>query len=490
MFRTFSFRSLINLLWMAAWPGAYAQVWHVAGMGNDANDGKTPQTAFRTLQKAADLVQPGDEVLIGNGLYTSADRSDGGALLAVRRSGRPDAWIRWKARPGHRPELRPTGWAGMQITGSYQSFEGLTVTGANDSIVLLHAFDDAKKPKPDPRFNTNGILIDGRRQPADQKPHHIVIRNCTVVKCPGGGITALEADYVIIEDCRVFDNAWFMRYAGSGITTLNNWAFDDAPGYHIVIQRNYVWNNKTLVPWERTGKLSDGNGILLDVTDQATTGGATNPNADATAVVAVVTPANSASASPPVTAPTAATATTATTIAPAKPKRPEWKGRALIANNVSAYNGGSGIHTFRTRHVDIINNTTYWNGQIVGYQELFPNRCDDVVILNNVIVPRPGGKVTSDNRNTNIRWDYNLYPVAQDVFKGANDLVADPQFINPQPNPTQGDFRLAKFSRGMNTGSTDVPLATDITGKVRPKASSRNQVSPDRVSPDRGAFEQ
>jgi hypothetical protein len=258
-----------------------------------------------------------------------------------------------------------------------------------------------------------------------------------------------------------------MRYGGSGITTLNNWAFDDAPGYHIVIQRNFVWDNKTLVNWERIGKLSDGNGILLDVTDQNQAQGATNPNADA-----VVKPAVSQT----ITAPTATTAPPA----PERPKRPEWKGRALIANNVSAFNGGSGIHTFRTKYVDIINNTTYHNGGIVGYQELFANRSEDVVIMNNIIVPRPGGQVTSNNKNVNIRWDYNVYPAAQTVYVGPNDIIADPQFIDVQSDITKGNFRLAKTSRALNSGSNDVAQATDIIGKPRPAKAGR----------DRGAFEQ
>jgi hypothetical protein len=276
-----------------------------------------------------------------------------------------------------------------------------------------------------------------------------------VTKCPGGGIAAIETDYLTVEDCQVSDNAWFMRYGGSGITTLNNWAFDDAAGYHIIIQRNFVWNNKTLVNWEKIGKLSDGNGILLDVTDQ-NRAGATNPNADAVIKKDTIVRVNN------------------------RPKRPEWKGRALIANNLSAFNGGSGIHTFRTKHVDIINNTTYHNGGIVGYAELFANASEDVVILNNIIVPRPAGKVTANsNKNTNIRWDYNLYPTAQNILKGAHDLIADPQFIYIQTDILRGDFRLAKDSPALNSGCDELPQATDITGKSRPKK--------DR---DKGAFEQ
>ncbi|MBC7651368.1 MAG: right-handed parallel beta-helix repeat-containing protein [Deinococcales bacterium] len=436
-----------------------AQVWHVAGNGDDANDGKTTKTAFKTLQKAANLVQPGDVVLIGDGVYTDTGKSDGSAVVNIFKSGKPNAWITFKAEIGAKPVVHPYGWCGIQIKGSYIIIDGLTVIGNNDSTVLLHAQEDAKKKQPNPYFNSNGIVVEGRKNKPEEKPHHTIIRNCEVGKCAGGGIVGLEMDYLTVEDCKVYENAWFMRYGGSGISLLNNWAFDDAPGYHIIIQRNYVWNNKTLVNWETIGKLSDGNGIILDVTDQARSG-ATNPNADA--VVKKDT-----------------TAVNAPQINP-KPKRPEWKGRALIANNLSAYNGGSGIHVFRTKYVDIINNTTYHNGGIVGYQELFPNNSEDVVILNNIIVPRPGGKVTSNNKNTNIKWDFNLYPIDQNVFKGANDIVADPKFLDIQLDITKGNFRLAKTSLGINSGSKDVPQVKDITGKLRPIGGGT----------DRGAFEQ
>ncbi len=447
-----------------------ARDWHVSNAGNDDADGTTPATAFRSLQKAAGLVEPGDTVLIGDGTYTytSPPNAGGSAVLKLTRSGRPEAWITWRAAPGARPEIRFTGWGGIEITASYQIIDGLSVTGGNDALTLLDALADAKNLRPNPRFNGNGITIDGRKSAPDAKPHHIIIRRATVAKCPGAGIAGLEMDHLTVEDCQVFENSWYCRYAASGITTLNNWTFDDAPGYHIVIRRNLVWNNKTLVPWERTGKLSDGNGILLDVTD-VKKDGATNPNGDA--VISPPPAAASASASTPTPAPTSA---------PAKPTRPEWKARALIANNVSAYNGGSGIHTFRTRHVDIVNNTTYWNGQVVGYQELFSNQCTDVVMLNNIIVPRPGGKVTSNSRNTDVRWDYNLYPAAQSVLTGPHDLVADPRFVSIHPDLREADFRLRPDSPARASGSPELPQPTDLAGLPRPA---------DRA-PNRGAYEQ
>lgn len=432
------FASLFTLL--LTYSVSAQQIWFVSGNGNDLNSGKKESMAFRSLQKAADLIKPGDTVIVADGIYDSSTANNGHSILTLRTSGTPDKHITFKAKLGASPEIRPFSWGGINILGSYINIEGFKVIGRNDSIALIDAINDTKNKVPKAKYNTNGIIVEGRNNAPDKKPHHIKISNCEVGKCPGGGITVLEGDYVTIEDCKVYQNAWYMRYAGSGITTLNNWAFDDKPGYHIIIRRNKVWNNKTLVPWERTGKLSDGNGILLDVTDQKQ--GATNPNADSALDSAVKK------------------------TAPLKSPRPEWKGRALIAYNLSVFNGGSGIHTFRTAHVDIINNTTYWNGQIVGYQELFPNRSDDIVILNNIIVPRPGGEVTSDNKNTRIRWEHNIYPKKQSFFIGNNNIIVDSLFVNPGVDLNQHNFELKPKSPAIGSGSSEFKFQRDLALKI------------------------
>ncbi len=456
-----------------------ARELHVSALtGNDANDGSSSDRAFATLRKAAEVIEPGDTVLIGDGVYSHEEPGYDTAVLHLNKHGRPDAWMTWKAAPGARPEIRPANvWHGIRITGSYIILDGLHVTGLNDSLTLIDAMTDGltreKDGKPyagNPRFNTNGISVEGGKNPPDQKPHHIIIRNCVVSKMPGGGIPIIQADYVTVEDCTVFDNAWHMRYAGSGITTFHNWQHDDKPGYHIVIQRNRVWNNRTLVPWVSTGKLSDGNGILLDVTDLARSG-ASNPNADAS-VSATPAPGSGSSA--------VATPSPTANPNPAAAGRPKWTARALVANNLSAFNGGSGIHTFRTAHVDIVNNTTYWNGSVVGYDELFPNRSVDVVFLNNIIVPRPGGRVTGNNQNKDIRWDGNVYPIEQNVHRGPNDIVDDPQFLSIARDLRDADFRLQPGSPGRNSAVAELPQPVDLTGKTRPAGSGS----------DRGAFEQ
>ena len=416
---------ILTLFAAASGLSAGATEWYVIRQtGDDSNSGRTEQEAFRTLQRAADVVEPGDVVYIGNGVYTSEDARDE-AILEITRSGKPDAWITWKALKGHTHQIRPSDWSGILIRADYQILDGLQVIGFNDNIALKHAIADAQKPQPDGYYNTNGIFVDGRLNALDQKPHHIVIRNCTVCKCAGGGITGIEMDYFTVENCKVYNNAWFMRYAGSGITTLNSWAYDHEPGYHVIIRNNLVWNNRCLVPWGKTGRLSDGNGILLDVTDPRTPD-LTNPDGDA---VVKKDPKKKESE-----------------INPDDPTRPAWNNRALIANNVSVYNGGSGIHVFRTSHVDILNNTTYWNGSSVDYEELFPNTSRDVVIRDNIMVPRPGGRVTSNNRNSGIVWDGNVYPEEQQVFKGEHDIIATPDFVDPYLDLNRADFRLRKGS--------------------------------------------
>jgi len=97
-------------------------------------------------------------------------------------------------------------------------------------------------------------------------------------------------------------------------------------------------------------------------------------------------------------------------------------------------------------------------------------------MLNDIIVPRPGGKVTANSRNTDARWDYNLYPVAQSVLVGPHDLVADPRFVSIRPDLREADFRLQSDSPALNRGTKDLPQPTDLAGKKRPRTRPRISV--------------
>jgi len=229
-------------------------------------------------------------------------------------------------------------------------------------------------------------------------------------------------------------------YAGSGISILTPFNFDKVTTYKNFVRNNICHTNKTTIPWISQGKLSDGNGIIIDVNQQGY---------------------NQQSSSTP--SPNAYT------------------GRTLVENNVSINNGGSGIHTYKADHVDILNNTAYGNGTVVGYSEIFSNTCTDVNILNNIMYARTGGDCNSNNKNVNVVYDYNVYFNGKVAVKGANDVVANPQFVNLSTDLALGNFTLKAISpavdKGTNVAGRFSP--TDILGVSRPQGAR----------PDIGAYE-
>lgn len=219
-------------------------------------------------------------------------------------------------------------------------------------------------------------------------------------------------------------------YGGSGISILTPFDSDANSGYKNIVRNNICYTNKTTIPWIglTPARLSDGNGIIIDVN---------------------VRPYGSTATDTP------------------------YKGRTLVENNVSFNNGGSGIHAFEAAHVDIINNTTYNNAQVmVDYADLYANTCSDVNIMNNVVQSKPGGKCNSNNKNTNVTYDYNIYFVGATAVKGPNDKVADPQFINVSTSAAVANFSLKQGSPAVDAGTRTLFSPKDINGVTRPKGAS------------------
>lgn len=71
---------------------SYSPTFYVSTDGSDSNDGRSPEAAFRTLQRAARVVNPGDVVWVRGGVYSSD--------VAFERSGRADAPIVYESYPG------------------------------------------------------------------------------------------------------------------------------------------------------------------------------------------------------------------------------------------------------------------------------------------------------------------------------------------------------------------------------------------------------
>ncbi|QHW00352.1 right-handed parallel beta-helix repeat-containing protein [Spirosoma endbachense] len=412
---------------------ASAKRYYVSdALGSDANSGLSMSSPFKTINAGQNAALPGDTVFVMNGTYVPA------TTIQLLKSGTADKFIVYKAYPGHTPKFAFSGslWNAVSINGSYLVLEGIEFQGNNQNLThagALASYTDKQAGGTNndlyATYNMNGISIGGPR--TDSKfPHHVVIRNCKIHDFPGGGLSAIQADYVTFEGNTIYNNAWYMMYGGSGISILTPFDSDANTGYKNIVRNNSCSNNKTTIPWIglTPARLSDGNGIIIDVNLR----------------------------------PYGSTATD-------KP----YKGRTLVENNISFNNGGSGIHAFEAAHVDIINNTTYNNAQVmVDYADLYANTCSDVKIMNNIVYSKPGGKCNSNNKNTNVIYDYNVYFNGATAVKGANDKVVDPQFVNLATDLTLANFSVKNGSPAIDAGTKLLFSANDIKGVARPKGGS------------------
>ncbi|WP_399886179.1 sigma-70 family RNA polymerase sigma factor [Streptomyces sp. BBFR51] len=407
--------------------------YFVSTGGSDSNPGTSAGSPFRTLQKAADLADPGDIVAVMNGTYTEPRK--GSNVLTIKRSGRPGAPITFTAYPGHRPVLHPkTAWNGISVYGaSHIVIKNLEVKGNNAALSLADA--ERSSSKTDPTYNTNCISVEKNRE-SGAFAHHVEITGNLVHDCAGGGISAIEADHVDITGNHVHSNAWYTVYGTSGISVLTprGNGGTDPQTYGIRITGNRVHDNETKVKWEGCGCYSDGNGIIVDTTKGDPGRG-----------------------------------------------RPAYAGRVLVANNVTYDNGGSGIHAYKSQHVDIVHNTAYLNGRSTRmekpYANIFAHDSTDVRLLNNIAYGRPGQATNSKSGNVDVTYDYNVYFGGKaPETKGPHDVVADPKLTAPGKGP-DADFRLAKGSPAIGSGTPFPAVTTDFTGAAR-KAGA----------PDRGAY--
>ncbi len=413
---------------------------YVSPDGSNSNSGSSEKTPLKTIQQAISLAKPGTTINVMPGTYYA---TSGKALIEMKKenSGESGKPITIKAAdPSNPPVLRVTEkgiWNCANINASYVTIDGLEFYGNNASIKLEDAEANAQLNHDNPSaadnqlngfYNTNAISIGGPRDQSSY-PVHVTVRNCVIHDFPGAGVTCIQADYTTFENNTVYNNCWYMMYAGSGLSILNPFNSDESTDYKNFVIGNTCYNNKTLVPWLVNGTLrySDGNGIIIDTNKKPYEG------------------------------------------SPLDGKQGEYTGRTLVANNISFGNGGSGIHTFEANHVDIINNTAFQNTQqMKTYAEIFSNDGRDNNIINNIMYARDGGRCNSQAKNPTEVYSHNVYFNGTVVTKGEGDVIADPGFVNPVLDLQKADFHLKTGSKAIGVGmSTSYMPATDKDGVQR-----------------------
>jgi hypothetical protein len=432
-------------------PGAFSRVWYVGPNGSDWTtdtgsttivNGNTASAPLADPQYAVSVTQPGDLVCLLAGTY--------GPFL-VYNSGNASGWIRYEAMPGQHVIIDETGgWFGIQIAANYIQVSGFDVVGANQSLSYYTAVSYENDPQDHPDYNGNCISVDGTKSTTTPHPAHIDILQNTARECPGGGIATNQADYVTISGNVVYDNAWYSAYGTSAISTLNNYDTDGNTGYKMYITNNIVLNNMEYIPWQAAGKISDGEGIIVD----------SNLNNE------FVSPGTQVTYNP-------------------------YGGRTLIANNVFNGNGSSAIEVFESSHVDILDNSTYGNvvtpsdqpktGSQTG--ELLLYTASDVRTLSNIFYAYGNSSPLYDyDTCVNCYADYNVYygTVANywpnGTGPGSNDsnsIFANPYYVAVSTDAFNDNLQIqSPYTNILNVGTGWLAIPTDINGKARVVSNS------------------
>ena len=399
-------------------------------LGSDSYTGTYAQP-YLTIQKAANLTNPGDTVFIMNGTYSTVISNN--YIVNITRSGTANNPIVYINYEGHKPLIDFNTWNGILITNgaSYIVVDGITIRGNNRNITLSQALNQPSScANPSgtvsPIYNGNGLSVGGK---GIGLCHHIVLRNLEIYECGGSGLNAIESDYITIENNKIYNNCWYCKYAGSGISVFHSWNSDnDTVSYKINIRKNILYGNRLFVPWKNGAVcqgITDGNGIIFD----------DNRNTQSSSSL-VGTP---------------------------------YKGKALIENNLSYKNGGRGIHSYYSDNATIRDNTTFQNcmSDEISEGEITVVNGTNASVYNNIMYARTGKKVNTASNVTNFKEDFNIiYNSSGFDYLNTNDIMANPLFVDT----ANADFRLLPNSPAINAGgNASLSNTTDFLGVNRPQ---------------------
>ncbi|MBN1480711.1 right-handed parallel beta-helix repeat-containing protein [candidate division KSB1 bacterium] len=382
----------------------FSHAYFVSPAGSDANPGSEVRP-FRTIQTAANRTQPGDTVYVMQGIYT--EYLHAGATISIQRSGEPDAYIVYRAYPGHTPKIVSPTWNAFDVRDgvAYIEINGFEIEGQP------HAMSDS---------SGNGIFCSGGA-------HHIRILSNHVYNVPGGGIGSSGCDYLFIEGNIVHHTSFYSGYQNSGISLYQNRNFDETPGYHNIIRNNmsYANENRRLPLWGGD-KVTDGNGIIIDDFRNEQGGGPHVPYTAATLIENNIVFDNGG-----------------------RGIHCYLSDHVVIVNNTLYKN---------SRSPDIE------DGELTAMQS------SDIHFVNNIVYAADtGSRGNKTWQAMNTLFDYNLYFNTRLLsVRGEHDIRdQDPLFVNATTDPHLANFRLQPESPAIDAGCSDYIPENDITGGPR-----------------------
>ena len=271
---------------------------YVDTTGSDGNDGLVETRAFRTLSFALTQLIPGDSLVVGDGEYRGQFRI--ADLIGTAEN------------PTVVTSKNPYG---AKLIG--RDKDGTILRVINSDFVVVSGFE-AYHPGEGEEDWMSAFGAFGS--------DYVTFRDNYAHDCGCAGFNGREGDYLTYERNVARDNAKNNPFNCSGLSIFQPIERDQAPGPHIIIRDNVLFENECRVPFTPLGFTvpTDGNGIILDDFEQTQTFDNTpNPN-------------------------------------------PPFLANTLIENNIVFNNGGAGIKSFETANVTIRNNTVYHNNQVLS----------------------------------------------------------------------------------------------------------------------------
>ncbi len=282
-------------------------------------------------------VIPGETATIDLTCNNQADTSCNGAPPSAGITIQP------LSVPGEPPSLRV----------SYVLVSGFYVHGPDDYLKPIpNIFNIVAADPYNPYYNAPCIAIIGNQNGAyfvpGQEADHIYIVANTLEGCSGGGISANFSDYLTIDGNTVSNTDYYGAYASSAISVYESVdTYPNDPSFPSHMYKNYVVNNTVFSNFEyepvpSSGKVTDGEGIIIDTNMNSAAGTVFNPaGGDACSYPYVGTYC-----------------------------LPPYSGYTLVSNNQIWGNGGAAIQTTLSQNVDITFNSTCNND--INYNNYTP----------------------------------------------------------------------------------------------------------------------
>jgi hypothetical protein len=220
-------------------PQQGGRAYHVAPTGSDSNPGSEARP-FRTIQKAADSVKPGDTVLVDDGVYTYSEPNDcyGKVVVCVSSGGAPDNWVVFRSK---------NKWGAKIDGGNGKAGSGFVVRGGA-SYVRIQDFEMAGLANAN--GSAGGIdLFDGGSHFQVIGNHiHNIGRVCANTSNGQNGVF-IEADNVLVEGNLIHDNGRLTPGQQGCQPSNDYWKNHDHGIYHdggdhVTIRNNVIYNVK------------------------------------------------------------------------------------------------------------------------------------------------------------------------------------------------------------------------------------------------------